>query len=53
MIKWNKKICVAYITELKSPFEEQGLGRNGNRANVVAKILNRLGQPVRQLPQGR
>jgi len=43
MIKWNKKICIQHITELKSPFEEQRLGGNGSKPRL-SQIADRLRQ---------
>jgi len=44
MIKWNKKICIQHITELKSPFEERRLGTNGAkpRLSQIADTLRQI-----------
>ena len=38
MIKWNKKICVEHITELKSPLEAIVKPSTGIMGGVAEKI---------------
>lgn len=52
MIKWNKKICIEHITQLKSPFEEQQFGRNGQNPKL-RQIADRLRATITQLPTVR
>ena len=37
MIKWNKKICIQHITELKDPFEQQNSNGNQPRLSQIAQ----------------
>ena len=44
MIKWNKKICVEHITELKSPLEaivkpQSSMGGLAEKIRAVAKRI--------------
>lgn len=44
MIKWNKKICLEYITQLKSPLEEQ-MGSNGQKPNIIDRLRQVISKP--------
>ena len=35
--KWNKKICVEYLTQLKSPFDEQ-TAQQGQPSDPIEKL---------------
>lgn len=51
-LKWNKKICIQYIQELRSPLEESaGFSGDGNKPKL-SQIADRLRQIVAKRPLG-
>lgn len=42
-IKWNKRICITHLTELRSPFEERRFGSNGDKPRL-SQMAERLRQ---------
>jgi len=46
MIKWNKKICIEHITQLKDPLENMGKGGQAN-LSPIAQTLRGIGNKLR------
>jgi len=38
MIKWNKKICIEHITQLKDPLENMGKEGQANLSPLTQKL---------------
>ena len=40
-MKWNKEICVEYITQVKNPLEEQANRGNGSTPETRWEVLKK------------
>ncbi len=44
-LKWNRKICIEYITQLKSPLEDFKTSLNADNS-LLSKVRQRLGGQI-------